>query len=341
MRSHGRSRTTRRHLWGSVRPPADHGSARQVSTPRPQPAGRPHVKEAQPEQRAHQHESPCRDAGYDAACRHAANRATGPPAIPSPQPRRSLRPARIVPEDVHRHRSTSRPRSVPSGRAPGIGRGHILLVRQTEQQAVATARGGIKRRGQALAVGAVRRSRRHDRDHLPQGAPQMVQLPAYQPLACGNAATCHASCWSLVLARAYPTCLRPLPKVRKIGWHCSTPIQPGCRTGEHARHRVSMQAETLLSPSAQCDRPLSRETAPAIVRFPPPSPLDREMPGVRTDSIRLTVCPPLHHVTFWCINRFQPASPDRQAKMRRRKDDSSVGTTADALSLDLLQFVGG
>src|SRR5215510_14294547 len=48
----------------------------------------------------------------------------------------------------------------------------------------------------------------------------------------------------------------------------------------------------------------------------------------RSMIIDLLYAPPLHHVTSCCINRFQPASPYRQSKVRRRKDDPGVGTTA-------------
>ena len=44
--------------------------------------------------------------------------------------------------------------------------------------------------------------------------------------------------------------------------------------------------------------------------------------------LHLLYAPPLHPVTSCCINRFQPASPYRQTKVRRRKDDPVVGTAA-------------
>src|SRR5215475_8963626 len=45
-------------------------------------------------------------------------------------------------------------------------------------------------------------------------------------------------------------------------------------------------------------------------------------------SLYLLYAPPLHHVTSCCINRFQPPSPYQQPKVRRRKDDPGVSTTA-------------
>src|SRR5262245_35737589 len=48
-------------------------------------------------------------------------------------------------------------------------------------------------------------------------------------------------------------------------------------------------------------------------------------------GIYLLYAPPLHHVTSCCINRFQVAFPYRQTKVRRRKDDPGVGTTASRI----------
>ncbi len=45
-------------------------------------------------------------------------------------------------------------------------------------------------------------------------------------------------------------------------------------------------------------------------------------------TLYLLYASPLHHVTSCCIKRFQPAFPFRQAKVRRRKDDTGVGTAA-------------
>jgi hypothetical protein len=50
--------------------------------------------------------------------------------------------------------------------------------------------------------------------------------------------------------------------------------------------------------------------------------------NIRVLAIDLLYASPLHHVTSCCINRFQPAFPFRQAKVRRRKDDTGVGTAA-------------